>query len=542
MRIYIGWDSREDIAYQVCKQSILDNTSEPVEIIPLKQHELRETGDYYRKPDKLASTEFTFTRFLVPHLNKHEGWAMFVDCDFVFDCDVKEIFDQADDQYAIMCVQHQYNPENMTKMDGKEQHIYPRKNWSSMMLFNCAHPANIFVTKDFVNDPVKDGKYLHRFSWLKDREIGKLSHEYNWLVNWYKEPEDGKPKVLHYTEGGPWFKDYKYCDYSGHWFNYLHHYLNKFLDLTTGNKDKISMDKLYQETEDTDTLHTALEALYERSFEARKYLVRRSGEKVAAIVDKSDHREKSFLKFDPHVCSFVQGTGKSQTYWTEQDDGPLIIRGIGNTSTQAIKHCWETGREFYAIDTGYFGNYKKKNWHRITKNNLQHLGPIKDRKGDRLVRQRWRYNSIPQGSNILICPPSTKAMALWNQPDPEIWTQQIIDQLSTLTDRPIQIRLKEERIYRVTQKPMEEALKDNVYCLITYNSIAASEALFLGIPAITLGPNSAQLICNTKLEDIESLKKPARYEVEAYARHLSYCQFSPLEMTNGRAWRILNES
>jgi lipopolysaccharide biosynthesis glycosyltransferase len=214
--IYVGWDSREDIAYQVCEHSIL-NRSKTTEVIPLKQKHLRDSGIYTRDIDKLGSTEFTFTRFLVPFLNNYEGWAIFCDCDMVFLSDAKNIFDQADDKYAVMCVQHDYTPPEGHKMDGQLQLQYPRKNWSSMVLFNCGHPSNKKLTKELINDPSITGKYLHRFSWLEDSEIGELSHEYNWLVGWYKEPKDGSPKVLHYTEGGPWFDNMRDCEYSDIW-------------------------------------------------------------------------------------------------------------------------------------------------------------------------------------------------------------------------------------------------------------------------------------------------------------------------------------
>ncbi len=214
--IYVGWDSREDIAYQVCEHSIL-NRSKTTEVIPLKQKHLRDSGVYTRDIDKLGSTEFTFTRFLVPFLNNYEGWAIFCDCDMVFLGDAKDIFDQADDKYALMCVQHDYTPPEGTKMDGQLQLQYPRKNWSSMVLFNCGHPSNKRLTKELINDPETTGKYLHRFSWLQDNEIGELSCEYNWLVGWYKEPKDGSPKVLHYTEGGPWFDNMRDCEYSDIW-------------------------------------------------------------------------------------------------------------------------------------------------------------------------------------------------------------------------------------------------------------------------------------------------------------------------------------
>ncbi len=238
LRVYIGWDSREDIAYQVAKLSIENLASVPVEVIPLKQKILRKDGLYWRDVDALAATEFTFTRFLIPELNNFDGWALFIDCDFVFLDDVKNIFDQADDKYAIMCAQHDYTPEEGVKMDGQKQTQYPRKNWSSMMLINCGHPSNKQVTKDFVNDPHKTGAFLHRFSWLDNEEIGKLSHEYNWLVGWYKEPKDGSPKALHYTEGGPWFKQYENCEYANEWYRVERLYLRNELEVQKKNLQK----------------------------------------------------------------------------------------------------------------------------------------------------------------------------------------------------------------------------------------------------------------------------------------------------------------
>lgn len=229
VKIFIGWDSREDIAYQVAKQSILKHATIPVEIIPLKQKQLRKDGWYSRPVDALASTEFTFTRFLIPELVEHTGWALFIDCDFVFLDDVKKIFDQADEQYAVMCAQHDYTPKESIKMDGQVQHLYPRKNWSSMMLINCGHSSNLKLTKAIVNDPSVTGAYLHRFSWLDDSEVGQLSHEWNWLVGWYKEPDDGSPKALHYTEGGPWFTQYENCEYANEWYKIKIEYLEKIL-------------------------------------------------------------------------------------------------------------------------------------------------------------------------------------------------------------------------------------------------------------------------------------------------------------------------
>jgi lipopolysaccharide biosynthesis glycosyltransferase len=214
MKVFVGYDPREDIAYQVCKHSIIAR-SKDAEVYPLKQKELRDAGWYTRPTDKLASTEFTFTRFLVPELANFKGWAVFMDCDMILTTDIKELFDQADDKYAVMCVQHDYTPKEGMKMDGQKQTIYPRKNWSSVVLFNCAHPSNARLTQDMVNDTELNGAYFHRFSWLKDEEVGELDHTWNYLVGVYDDIDT--PKLIHYTEGGPWFENYRDCEFNELW-------------------------------------------------------------------------------------------------------------------------------------------------------------------------------------------------------------------------------------------------------------------------------------------------------------------------------------
>ena len=214
MKVFVGYDTREDMAYQVCKHSILARNKD-VDVRPLKQQELRDTGWYNRPIDKLASTEFTFTRFLIPELANFKGWAVFMDCDMILTTDIKELFDQADDKYAVMCVKHDYKVKEEFKMDGQKQTIYPRKNWSSVMLFNCGHPSNARLDQDMVNEKELNGAYFHRFSWLEDSEIGELDHTWNYLVGVYNDIE--KPKLLHYTEGGPWFENYRHCQYNQVW-------------------------------------------------------------------------------------------------------------------------------------------------------------------------------------------------------------------------------------------------------------------------------------------------------------------------------------
>jgi lipopolysaccharide biosynthesis glycosyltransferase len=215
--IYIGYDSRESICYDICKKSITDTcVDETLEVKGIKLHDLKNI--YQRDHDPLAATEFTYTRFLVPYLNNYTGWALFCDCDFIFLDDVSKLFDLRDTDKAIMVCKHDYKPTNTTKMDDKIQSVYPRKNWSSLILWNCSHPSNRNITPDIVNN--QTGKFLHRFEWLDDTEIGSIPVTWNWLVNWYQEPEDGHPHALHFTEGGPWFDRWSESVYDSQWIKY----------------------------------------------------------------------------------------------------------------------------------------------------------------------------------------------------------------------------------------------------------------------------------------------------------------------------------
>lgn len=237
-KIFVGYDPKEDIAFQVCKYSILKRSSIPVEVHPIKQSELREKGIYWRERGKLESTEFSFSRFLTPHLANFEGWAMFVDCDFLYLGDIKELVDLIDEKFAIMCVQHDYAPKETTKMDGAVQTVYPRKNWSSMVLYNCGHPKNKVLTPEIVN--TQTGAFLHRFQWLEDDDIGDVPFVWNFLVGHNRvvqgKPET-QPKAIHYTLGGPWFEAWKDCEFADLWLKELREYEQSKEE----NKEKIAV-------------------------------------------------------------------------------------------------------------------------------------------------------------------------------------------------------------------------------------------------------------------------------------------------------------
>lgn len=215
LQIYIGWDSREEIAYEVAKKTLLENASVPIEVYPIKLHEIVERGLYTRDIDPLASTEFTYSRFLVPHMAGFEGWALFCDCDFMFFTDIAELLDFRDETKALRCVKHDYRPKETVKMDGVAQTVYPRKNWSSFVYFNCAHPSTRTLTPDVVNR--ESGAYLHRMQWAADEEIGALPAEWNWLEGWNERPSSGYPHAVHYTRGGPWFENCKNVEYANEW-------------------------------------------------------------------------------------------------------------------------------------------------------------------------------------------------------------------------------------------------------------------------------------------------------------------------------------
>jgi lipopolysaccharide biosynthesis glycosyltransferase len=215
LRIYVGWDSREDIAYQVCKRSLEQHSSIPLQVMPIKQDDLRTRGLYWRGPDALSSTEFSFTRFLTPYLAGYTGWAVFVDCDFLFRKDIAGLLDYRDPTKALYCVKHDYVPKETVKMDGQKQTQYPRKNWSSFMFINCGHEQVQALTPDVVNS--ESGLYLHRFNWLTDDVIGSLPVTWNYLEGWHTAADCEDPTAVHFTRGGPWFEEYQNVEYGSAW-------------------------------------------------------------------------------------------------------------------------------------------------------------------------------------------------------------------------------------------------------------------------------------------------------------------------------------
>lgn len=211
IRIFIGFDSKLPALFHVFSHSIHTRASQPVSITPLIQSQLAEV--YWRQPDSLASTEFSFSRFLTPHLSNYEGWSIFADNDIIARDDIAKLWELRDDRFAVMVVKHQHQPKEDNKFLNAPQTKYEKKNWSSVILFNNAKCRAL--TPSYVNSA--SGLELHQFKWLENDElIGEIPAQWNHLVGY--DAYDTEAKLVHYTAGGPYFNEYHDCEYSDEWF------------------------------------------------------------------------------------------------------------------------------------------------------------------------------------------------------------------------------------------------------------------------------------------------------------------------------------
>ena len=258
---------------------------------------------------------------------------------------------------------------------------------------------------------------------------------------------------------------------------------------------------------------------------------------IHAIDSEFRYAQKGKM-FDPILSSFTMGCGGQITTWKKSEPSmvPVVLRGI--THRKEMNACRTAGRDFYYIDTGYFGNAKKKTFHRVTRNDVQNFGPIIDRPRDRLGVTGFQPRKFYRGSKILLAPPSQKLLNLYDI-DLEQWLDNVLKELAGKTDREVVVRRKPGRTARTSDDSMAHALEQDIHCLVTFSSIAAGEALLNGKPAITLGPNAAAALCSQTLDAINDPYVPTLDEVERWAAHIAYCQFTEAEMRNGTAWRIL---
>ena len=211
INIFIGYDEGEKIAYSVLSESIRQHSSEPVSITPLDLSTTRNIFTREKQPNQ--STEFAFSRFLMPYLSNYEGWSIFMDCDMLLRTDINNLWKLRDNDYAVMCCKHDYEPNQNAKFRGAKNEPFPKKNWSSMMMTNNAKCKAL--TPEFVNSAT--GLELHQFKWLESENlIGSLPLTWNWLVSEYDY--NVKADNVHFTLGGPYFKGYEKSDYANEWF------------------------------------------------------------------------------------------------------------------------------------------------------------------------------------------------------------------------------------------------------------------------------------------------------------------------------------
>ncbi len=211
IRVFIGYDEREAVAFSVLAYSIQARASVPVSVSPLMLSQLK--GILTRERHPLQSTDFSFSRFLTPYLSGYAGWSVFMDCDMLMLDDIAGLARLCDDRYAVMVVKHDHVPKETTKFLGEPQSKYEKKNWSSVMLFNNARCRAL--TPDYVN--TASGLELHQFKWLgSDDLIGALPDRWNHLVGY--NPPRPDAALVHYTLGGPYFDEYRDCEYSAEWF------------------------------------------------------------------------------------------------------------------------------------------------------------------------------------------------------------------------------------------------------------------------------------------------------------------------------------
>ncbi len=210
IRLMVGFDQRESVAFHTFVQSVIDKTSVPISITPLVLSSL----PGYSETHTDGSNTFIYSRFLTPFLCGFQGWAIFADGDMICRQDLDALWKLRDDRFAVQVVKHDYKTKASQKYLGNKNENYPKKNWSSVILWNCSHPKNRELTPEYVMS--KDGKFLHRFTWLDEADVGELPIEWNWLTTKYED--NYSASLLHYTLGTPCFRAYQEANMADVWW------------------------------------------------------------------------------------------------------------------------------------------------------------------------------------------------------------------------------------------------------------------------------------------------------------------------------------
>ena len=536
-RVYIGWNPNEQEAAEVCRHSLLKHSTLPIQVHFLKRDDLKKAGIYNRDPAKeIDDREYPYLRYFVPHLTNFTGWAVYCDPSVVWNADVRELFQHLNPSAAVHVAKH--DPK-LTEAENQYN--------SGVILWNCGHDSNQQLTPEVCSNQFPT--FLHTFEWIQPTDIFPLELEWNWLANHYDTPIEGEPKAIHFADGGPWLPNRRHVKYGWYYARAYTEWQNSIRPVPTPGpydylpsdikehfdnvlKWRVDPDQQYYDV-DLDTVTTSLKNLNNNACVAVE---------ADTVEDSSDKLEAKGHNYDPFLKSFILGSGGQLSVWdkTDKDKTPVVLRGV--TKRKQMAACQEAGRDFYYIDTGYFGNGRKKTFHRITKNNMQNIGPVViKRPRDRLAATGYAARKFRPGRVVLVAPPSQKLLMCYNI-DLDQWLEETLTLLKLHTDREIIVRNKQSRSVRQGSDTMEMALERDVHCVVTFSSIAAVEAVLLGKPAITLGPSAAHSVTSQDIQDVEKPYIPTLDEVEEWAAHLAYCQFTELEMRDGTAWRILNET
>jgi len=216
--IFIGYDPREAIVFHVCSNSIIRQSTRPVQIIPLALNLFKD----YEETHQDGSNAFIYSRFLVPYLMNFKGHAIYIDGDMILRDDISKLWDLRNPFFDVQVVQHNYKTRMPVKYLGSKNEDYPRKNWSSVIIWNCNSQVNRLLTPEYIMN--SKGSHLHRFEWIDNESIGALPIEWNWLPDELGENADAK--LLHYTLGAPCFNEFKNTEMNSYWHieNYLTNY------------------------------------------------------------------------------------------------------------------------------------------------------------------------------------------------------------------------------------------------------------------------------------------------------------------------------
>lgn len=476
-RIFIGFDSAQAVASQVLEYSIRRHAKRPVEIVHVRLDEMRAKG-FSRPHDPLQSTEFTYTRFLVPWLCGYEGTALFIDGDMLALGDLTELFDLDMGPYALRVVKHDHRPAEGVKMGklGMTQTSYPRKNWSSLMLMRCDRLK--CWTKEAIE--TRSGAWLHRFEPIPDALIGDVDGSAWNVLDRYDE----RTKLVHYTSGGPW------TGYGDVWYQYK-------ADMEKERARPPARERLVAWT----TGHVFNEAV------------------MSAVIDGL---RACGADVEARHASLYKGPAR-----------PCVSYGVLRGVDRVYRECAKAGVEWWNVDHGFFRPSKHKEGrfdghYRIGRNHLMPLfRPGADVDGSRWERLGVAVKPWRRGTDgaVLLCPP-TPAMGEFYRVDPDVWAARTRARLPrALRDRAV-VRKKTD------PTPLAEALA-RARLVVVFNSNVAVEALVEGVRAVA---DEGIVRAWNGLTPETADADPEANDREELFRYAAWCQFTLEEIRSGAAW------